>query len=122
MKSILKIVAGFLLFFFIHQHAFAVGDSLRRSPSKPLSERIYTGGNMFASFGSITYVYLSPLIGYRLTPKFSVGPSFTYIYYKDNRPSGPGYSNYGHNSSSIYGGSFFARYLIFEKRFCTCRI
>jgi hypothetical protein len=99
--------------------SFASGDSTRHQAPRPLSERIYTGGNLTASFGTITYVYLAPLVGFRVTPKFSIGPSITYIYYKDNRvAANTGYSNYGGgNSSGIYGASVFARYLVLENLF-----
>jgi hypothetical protein len=104
MKTILKILPGFFLFVLVKSLAVAYTDSTRHASSTPFYERIYTGGNLTASFGSVTYIYIAPLIGYRITPKFSVGPSFTYIYFKDNRTPYPGYVNYGHNSSSIYGG------------------
>lgn len=108
-----------VLIFLCSHFSFASGDSTRHPAPRPLSERIYTGGNINASFGTITYIYIAPLVGFRVSPKFSIGPSFTYIYYKDNRvPLNSGYSNFGRsNSSSIYGASVFARYLILENLF-----
>jgi hypothetical protein len=98
----------------------AVADSI--SPTKPPSsfhpEYLFTGGSLAMSFGTFTYVDVSPLLGYRFTPKFSVGTGFTYIYFKDNRaPITNSSTNYGSNSSSIYGGRLFSRYLIFESLF-----
>ena len=75
-------------------------------------DRVYTGGGIGLQFGSQTFVNISPLLGYRLTEKFSVGVSATYLYfrYKDYNPA---YSY----SSNTYGGSVFTRYLIFENLF-----
>lgn len=75
-------------------------------------DRVYTGGGIGLQFGSQTYVNISPLIGYRLTEKFSVGLSGTYLYYK-YKDYNPIYSY----SSNTYGGSVFSRYLIFENLF-----
>ena len=74
----------------------------------PLSSRFFSGGNVGLNFGTVTYVDLSPIIGYKVTEKFSVGTGATYIYYSDNR------NNY---STNIYGGRLFSRYLITENIF-----
>jgi len=48
-------------------------------------DRIYTGGGVgFSSSSVSTYISLSPIVGYMLTRKFSVGVGATYQYYKDN--------------------------------------
>ncbi len=71
----------------------------------PLSQRFYFGGNLGASFGTITSIDISPMVGYRLTPKFSVGVGGTYQYLKDSRYT-PDFKQ------SIYGGRLFSRYII----------
>ena len=73
----------------------------------PLIERFYFGGNLGASFGTITFIDVSPMIGYRITPKFSVGVGATYQYWKDSRYT-PDFKQ------SIYGGRLFSRYVIAE--------
>ncbi len=75
-----------------------------------LKERIYFGGNIGASFGTTTYISVQPLIGFKLTPKFSLGAGVTYNYYSINY--------YGTRYvSTIYGTNLFARYMILENLF-----
>ncbi len=75
-------------------------------------DRFYTGGGIGLQFGSQTFVNISPILGYRLTEKFSSGISVTYLYYR-YRDFNPAYSY----SSNTYGGSVFSRYLILENLF-----
>lgn len=69
----------------------------------PFKERLFVGGNLGASFGTITSILVEPVVGYRVHPKFSVGLGPSYQYYKDSRYN-PSFE------TSIYGGSVFARY------------
>jgi hypothetical protein len=73
-------------------------------------ERIYFGGNVGAWFGRVTFINVSPLVGIKVTKKFSAGMGVTYNYYSEV---------YGTRKyvSTIYGGSVFARYLILENLF-----
>ncbi len=67
------------------------------------SNNFYYGGGLNLTFGTITEVGIAPLIGYKVSPRFSLGTQLTYEYYKDKR--------YDDDfSSSNYGGSLFARY------------
>ncbi len=68
------------------------------SPSK-----IYYGGGLNLTFGSITEVGISPMIGYKVTPQFSVGSQLTYQYYKYDQGS------YDYKATN-YGASVFSRY------------
>src|ERR1041384_3573722 len=66
-------------------------------------ERFYLGGTGGLSFGSVTYVEIAPLVGYRITDRFSVGvnPKYTFIHFK------PTYNGQYHTQdykTSIYGG------------------
>ena len=74
----------------------------------PLKERLYTGGNFWANFGTFTNVEISPLLGYRITSDYSVGIGLKYNYFSDRRFS-PALT------SSIYGGSVFTRYRFLDK-------
>ncbi len=74
----------------------------------PLSERIYFGGGGSFSTGvhpfynyRYTYIAVSPLMGYMVTPKFSVGSFVTYQLYR--------YPDQG-VSNSQYGISPFLQY------------
>lgn len=74
-------------------------------------ERMFVGGNLGASFGSITYVDISPLVGYRFTDRLMAGVGGTYIYLKTNFQ---GFQNY---ETNIYGGRVFGRFYITESIF-----
>jgi hypothetical protein len=77
-------------------------------PKESFSDRLFFGGNFGLMFGTITYVEISPLVGYRITERLSAGPGVSYIYLQDNR--------FG-LSTSIYGGRVFARYNITDYLF-----
>lgn len=77
-------------------------------PKESFSDRLFFGGNFGLMFGTITYVEISPLVGYRITERLSAGPGVSYIYLQDNR--------FG-LSTSIYGGRLFARYNITDYLF-----
>ena len=71
----------------------------------PLAERKwYYGGNVgFSFWNDYTYLGIYPMVGYKITPKFSVGAKvgYSYINYKDID-----------FSTNNYGGSVFTRYRI----------
>lgn len=73
---------------------------------EPQQNRWYYGGNVGFNFWN-NYFYLSvqPLVGYKVTPKFSVGGKlgYSYINYSNIDPS---------FSSHNFGGSIFTRYRI----------
>ena len=71
-------------------------------------DRLYFGGNVGLSFGDITIIEVAPLVGYRITPRWSSGIGFEYEYYRTSRYI------YGNFSTSIYGGSVFTEYNIWR--------
>lgn len=75
--------------------------------SESFTDRLKFGGNFGATFGTVTYVNISPQVGYKVTDRFIPGISATYIYYKDpvNDPW------------NIYGGSIFARHFVSDEFF-----
>ena len=58
-------------------------------------------------FGTITTVNVSPVIGYKITERYSAGLGITYIYFSDKRTL-PVYSQ------NIYGGNIFNRFMLFD--------
>jgi hypothetical protein len=70
--------------------------------------KIFTGGDFGLQLGTVNIINLSPLIGYRINNKTSIGVGGIYKYYSDSR-----YQYY----LSIYGIRAFARYLIFNNLF-----
>lgn len=75
----------------------------------PLKDRLYYGGNFAMSFGTITYIDVSPLVGAMITNKLSGGVGATYQYFNDRRFIG--------GNSSLYGGRVFGRYNVFPNFF-----
>ena len=68
-------------------------------------DKMFFGGSFELAFGTITVVNLSPIVGYRITPRLSSGLGGVYIYQK--------YKNYNFEYS-VYGGSIFAQYNIVQ--------
>ncbi len=66
---------------------------------------IFYGGGISASFGTVDYVELSPMIGMHLDSRTSVGTSILYRYRNDDR-------NNRSVTTNDYGASLFARYRI----------
>jgi len=77
---------------------------------KDFISKLFFGGGFGLQFGSVTLIEISPLVGYSLTPKLGIGLSPTYKYYKYN-------DYYGNIETNVFGGSIFARYLIFQSVF-----
>lgn len=63
-----------------------------------LNDRLYTGGSFGLQFGTYTNIALLPILGYKVTEKFSVGTGIVYNYIKS-----------GNISLSNYGGRAFAQ-------------
>jgi hypothetical protein len=61
--------------------------------TRTLKDNLYLGGNMGLNlFGRVFFVDVSPIVGYKITDKFSVGPGVVYQYISGRNVS---YSNYG---------------------------
>lgn len=69
-------------------------------------DRLFYGGSFGLSVGSITWIEVSPIVGYRLIPRVSAGIGGTYIYYKNNF--------YGTQGTGIYGGNIFATVVLIK--------
>ena len=84
-------------------------DSLSSKPIKPkknIADKIYYGGTISLSFSNnYTMIGAYPLIGYKLTPKLSLGVKGAYEYIIDKRYA----STYNANN---FGLSVFSRYRI----------
>lgn len=65
-------------------------------------DRLAPGGNFSLQFGNLTFIDVSPVVGYRFTNNFTAGPGFTYRYLKFR----------GFEATSTYGPRAFARYII----------
>ncbi|MBP1620880.1 MAG: hypothetical protein H6Q02_1647 [Acidobacteria bacterium] len=70
-----------------------------------MGNRWYFGGGIGLSFGTVDYVEIAPMVGYRVTPDFNLGLSAFYRYRNDDR--------YEESvSTNDYGGSLFAQYQV----------
>jgi hypothetical protein len=76
-----------------------------------LSDHLVYGGNLGLSFGNLTNIGISPMVGYKVTDRFipGVGGSYNYIKIK--------YPGYPTQTAQIYGGCVFAKYFITENIF-----
>lgn len=102
-----------LSFMTFSKSLFAQVNSENSAPEYNFKSHLYFGGGFGLQFGYMTLIEVSPLVGYIVTPKFSVGISPTYKYYKYN-------DLYGKNldlKTNVWGGSIFTRYSIFENVF-----
>jgi hypothetical protein len=67
------------------------------------AKKMFFGGSLGFSFGSVTSIRIYPLVGYKLTPKLSVGVKALYEFNS--------YDYYGVTQKyNNYGGSLFARF------------
>ncbi|MFN3938976.1 MAG: hypothetical protein ACK4IY_00225 [Chitinophagales bacterium] len=86
-----------------------------QEPSKPGksgidASRWIVGGYLGAQFGNFTAIDISPMVGYRVTPKLTAGGGLTYQYVSFKDPTG----YYIPYKSNIIGPRAFAAYnLIF---------
>lgn len=93
----------------LHFAAFSQNQNTDTPPAPSFNlNRFYTGGNFGLSFGTVTAIDISPIIGYKITDKFSAGVGAIYMYYSDTRYK---------YSTNVYGGRVFSRYLIIENLF-----
>jgi hypothetical protein len=82
----------------------ATTSTSRPSTTAPTKPRVYWGGAIgFNFWNDYTRFSVEPIVGYRLTPKFSLGGRLRYEYFNDKREA----VNF---TSHNYGGSIFSRY------------
>ncbi|MEQ9188659.1 MAG: hypothetical protein RLP15_13065 [Cryomorphaceae bacterium] len=74
-----------------------------------IKDHIRFGGNLGAQFGTITFINVSPMVGYQFNKRYMMGVRGTYMYYKDQR--------YVQFSNNILGASAFGRFFAFENIF-----
>lgn len=77
-------------------------------PSQPFRDRLFFGGNLGLNFGSLTFINVSPVIGYRITDDLGAGLGPSYSYYRDNRDRNFTFETH------TYGGRVFAQHRVFE--------
>ena len=85
--------------------AIAQVSGPQRKDQRPLRDRLWFGGGVGLSFGTVTSISVEPMVGYFIDQKnkLSAGLGFSYWYYSDNRYQ-PTYTQDG------YGYRLFSRY------------
>ena len=84
------------------------GTGAQWEDAPPIKERFFFGGNFGLSFGNTTSIVVSPLAGFRVTPRLSSGLGIRYEYFKSNYPGSVPYDTH------IFGGSIFSRYMFIQ--------
>lgn len=74
-----------------------------------LKDKIYVGSGLNFLLGTVTFIYVSPMVGYDITEKFSAGIGTMYQYYRLNLGGG----NIGYSNS--LGGGVFTRFRPIKK-------
>lgn len=59
-------------------------SSFAQNQNDRFVDRLRFGGNLGLSFGSVTYIDVSPMVGYQATDRWMLGLGASYIYYKFN--------------------------------------
>lgn len=105
----------FKLFLFLTLLAFKgiAQDSTmikKQAPKSDFWDKLYTGGNLGVQFGTVTFIEVSPLVGYKITDRISAGVGATYQYYQYH-------DKYYDLKTNVYGGRIFGRYFFTDYLF-----
>ncbi|MEI6577605.1 MAG: hypothetical protein WCO63_15630 [Bacteroidota bacterium] len=106
MKYTLHLILILSVFFLLYMVPSVSAQIIKHeqiSQKPPFMDRLFFGGNLGLSFGTVTLIDISPLVGYKISPQFVAGLGLTYQYYQDNTYT-PAYK------TDVYGGRVFARY------------
>jgi hypothetical protein len=75
-----------------------------------LRDRWYFGGGIGLSFGTVDYIEIAPMVGFRVTPSFNLGLGVFYRYRNDGR--------YEEDvTTNDYGANLFAQYQVVPQLF-----
>ena len=83
-------------------------------------DKVEVGGGLSLSFGTITFIDISPSLGYRFADNYVAGIGLTYIYYRQKYLwdiNSQGDRIYKILKTSMYGGRVFNQYFITENIF-----
>jgi hypothetical protein len=83
-------------------------EEVEDSEGAKFMDRVFFGGNLGAQFGTLTMVNVAPMVGYRITDRWSVGTRLQYQYFRENIN---GFDTH------VFGGSTFSRFFVFDNFF-----
>lgn len=72
-----------------------------------ISDKVMLGGNLSLAFGSMSMVEVTPLIGYNLSPRVTIGASLTYMYFSYT-------SDIYSYSAQNFGGGLFGKIRVYK--------
>jgi hypothetical protein len=91
-------------------------EEYQKQAKKTIEYPWFVGGAVGLAFGSETsYAELSPIFGYRLSPRFQLGGSLTFRYRKDKRYEPD-------LSTTDYGASVVGRFFVFDPIFLEAEV
>jgi hypothetical protein len=100
MKKLFLIILLTAFSFTIAQQDSTQNRNRPTQTTKQSASKIYYGGGVgFNFWGDYFRISIEPMVGYKITPKFSVGAKLMYEYIKYSTASETTYNNYG---SSIF--------------------
>lgn len=80
-------------------------DAWSQASLSSSSGRVFYGGGVGVGFGDVTYINISPFVGYRVDERLAVGAGLIYRHRNDDR--------FGREiSTNDYGANLFARYTV----------
>jgi hypothetical protein len=95
-------------------NGFAQKGMTPNSQNSNWQDKVFFGGGFGLSGGTWgTSISLSPIVGYRVTSRLSLGVGATYQYYKFKSPYGTAYDY----SDNRYGGQVFASMMLIKQIF-----
>ncbi len=78
-------------------------------------DKVVIGGSVSLSFGTTTFIYLAPTVGYKFTDNLIAGPGFIYQYTKFNQITQGNTILREEFESSIYGPKAFFNYILADR-------
>ena len=108
MKNLIIIIS--IIFSFSSFHLHAQYYEMKEEKASSFMDKLFFGGGLGLQFGDVTQIEVSPIIGYKVTPRFHAGLGFSYSYYNDKRYTPT-------LDFSTYGASIFTRFFIYEGLF-----
>jgi len=84
-------------------------QKLNSSKKESPAYRLFLGGGIGGGYSTYSsHIQMTPVFGYRITPKVQIGTNLTYLYQWSKDLAGNKYN------SNIYGGSLFLRYIFWK--------
>lgn len=77
-------------------------QNTQKPKGRPI-DKVFFGGNFGLQVGAVTYINLSPIVGYKVTDRYRVGVGINYIY-----------TNYFGQKYHLVGGRIFQQFFVWK--------